>query len=102
MEPPQVQRSQAVSRSIRKWGTMASSAGRFDDRTFVGYARQHMFVTVFGVIIPLLVFVCFIGFPIVYTVYLSFFEWNGMSPQKKFVGFANYAYLFQDKYFYIA
>ena len=65
---------------------MASSASRFDDRTFVGFARQHMFVTVFGVIIPLLVFVCFIGFPIVYTIYLSFFEWNGMAPQKKFVG----------------
>ena len=75
---------------------MASSARRFDDGTFVGYARQHVFVTVFGVAVPLLVFACFIGYPILYTIYLSFFEWNGMAPQKKFVGFANYAYLFHD------
>ena len=51
--------------------------------TFIGYARQHMFVTVFGVVIPFLVFVCFIGFPIVYTIYLSFFEWNGMTPAEE-------------------
>jgi raffinose/stachyose/melibiose transport system permease protein len=81
---------------------MASSASRFDDGTFVGFARRHVFVTVFGVAVPLLVFACFIGYPIIYTIYLSFFEWNGMAPQKKFVGLANYAYLFQDKYFYIA
>ena len=37
-----------------------------------------------------------------YTIYLSFFEWNGMTPVKKFVGFANYAYMLGDKYFYIS
>jgi ABC-type sugar transport system permease subunit len=33
---------------------------------------------------------------------LSFFEWNGMTPVKKFVGFANYSYMLGDKYFYIS
>ena len=70
---------------------MVSSAKRLDDGTFVGYARQHLFVTVFGVVAPVLVFACFIGYPIIYTIYLSFFEWNGMAPHKKFVGVANYA-----------
>ena len=55
-----------------------------DERTsFVAFARQHVFVTVFGLIVPVVLFLCFIGYPILYTIYLSFFEWNGMTPVKK-------------------
>ena len=74
-----------------------------DERTsFVAFARQHVFVTIFGLVLPVVLFLCFIGYPILYTIYLSFFEWNGMTPVKKFVGFANYSYMLGDKYFYIA
>ncbi len=74
-----------------------------DERTsFVAFARHHVFVTLFGLLLPVALFAGFIGYPIVYTIYLSFFEWNGMAPTKKFVGFANYAYMLGDKYFYIA
>src|ERR1700688_206369 len=74
-----------------------------DERTsFVPFARHHVFVTIFGLVLPVVLFLCFIGYPIVYTIYLSFFEWNGMTPVKKFVGFANYSYMLGDKYFYIA
>jgi ABC-type sugar transport system permease subunit len=76
-----------------------SSAGNLSLLTF---ARRHVFVTVFGLIAPVLIFVCFIGYPIVYTIVLSFYEWNGMSPTKKFVGLANYVQLFNDDYFYVA
>lgn len=34
--------------------------------------------------------------PILYTFYLAFYSWNGISPQKTYVGFANFAILFQD------
>jgi ABC-type sugar transport system permease subunit len=68
----------------------------------IEFAHQHTFVAVFGIAMPLLLFAAFIGYPIVYTVWLSFFEWNGMSPDKKFVGLANYAYLIGDDYFYTA
>lgn len=68
----------------------------------MGFARRHVFVTVFGVVTPLLVFACFIGYPILYTLYLSFFDWNGMSPQMKYVGLANYERIVTDKYFFIA
>ena len=68
----------------------------------IRFARSHRFVTVFGIILPLGIFAIFVGYPIVYTIYLSFFEWNGMSPTKTFVGLANYQYLIGDKYFYIA
>jgi len=74
-----------------------------DERTsFIAFARHHIFVTLFGLVLPVALFAGFIGYPIVYTFYLSFFEWNGMAPTKKFVGFANYAYMLGDKYFYIA
>src|SRR5690349_2202824 len=70
--------------------------------SFLQFAREHTFVAVFGVIVPLAVFAIFVGYPIVYTVYLSFFDWNGMTPTKAFVGLDNYRYLIGDKYFYIA
>src|SRR6202021_2615780 len=82
---------------------IAMAARMSDERTsFVAFARQHVFVTIFGLALPVVLFLCFIGYPILYTIYLSFFEWNGMTPVKKFVGFANYSYMLGDKYFYIA
>ena len=69
---------------------------------FVSFAERHVFVTVFGIIVPVLIFAGFIGYPIAYTITLSFFDWNGMTPSWKFVGLANYVQLFNDKYFYIA
>ena len=39
----------------------------------------------------LAVFAVFMFYPLFYTVYLSFFEWNMVKPVKKFVGLANYA-----------
>ena len=88
-------------RASRRGIAMASRMS--DERTsFVAFARQHVFVTIFGLVLPVVLFLCFIGYPIVYTIYLSFFEWNGMAPVKKFVGFANYSYMLGDKYFYIS
>src|SRR6202048_3152279 len=81
---------------------MAISRKQRESTSFLVFARNHVFVTVFGVVIPVVLFFCFIGYPIVYTIYLSFFQWNGMAPVKKFVGLANYAYLTGDKYFYVA
>jgi multiple sugar transport system permease protein len=34
--------------------------------------------------------------PIIYTVYLSFFEWNGISPDRSYVGLGNYKFLLDD------
>jgi multiple sugar transport system permease protein/raffinose/stachyose/melibiose transport system permease protein len=74
-----------------------------DERySFLAFARNHLFVAVFGVVVPVALFAAFIGYPIVFTIYLSFFEWNGMAPTKTFVGLANYSYMFGDKYFYIS
>lgn len=47
----------------------------------------------------LLFFAVFVGFPVVYSFYLSFHEWNMMSPRADWVGLANYATLLRDEMF---
>ncbi|PKY89644.1 ABC transporter permease [Falseniella ignava] len=44
----------------------------------------------------LLVFGMFLVWPLIYTVYLSFFKWNMISKNKVFVGFENYLTIFKD------
>ncbi|WP_194610950.1 carbohydrate ABC transporter permease [Clostridium vitabionis] len=44
----------------------------------------------------LIVFAVFMFWPMAYTFYLSFFDWNLISPNKKFVGIANYVRFFTD------
>ncbi|MGD0473850.1 MAG: sugar ABC transporter permease [Candidatus Velthaea sp.] len=70
--------------------------------SFATFAREHTFAAIFGVAMPVIVFCTFVGYPIVYTIYLSFFNWNGMTATKQFVGLANYVYLFHDNYFYVS
>ena len=44
----------------------------------------------------LIMFTVFMFYPILYTLYLSFFEWNMVKPEKKFVGLGNYIAIFTD------
>ncbi len=44
--------------------------------------------------------ICFVVFvigPMLYTVYLSFFDWNMVRPEKDFIGFENYIRIFSDE-----
>ena len=81
---------------------MASSASPNGITGIIDFARHHKFVAIFGIAVPLAVFMLFVGYPIIYTIYLSFFKWNGMSPTKTFIGLENYRYLIKDSYFYTA
>jgi len=48
-------------------------------------------------IIPILFFFCtFCVYPIIFNFYYGFFEWNGMSKEKIFIGIENYKFLFKD------
>jgi ABC-type sugar transport system permease subunit len=42
----------------------------------------------------------FVFWPILYSLFLSFFKWNMISPQKTFLGLANYQSLFNDQVFW--
>lgn len=44
----------------------------------------------------------FIVYPVVNTIYYSFFKWNGFGPLTKFVGFRNFRTLFNDPLFWNA
>lgn len=43
----------------------------------------------------------FVFWPILYSLYLSFFKWNMISPRKTFIGFDNYGNLFKDPVFWM-
>ena len=60
---------------------------------------QHTFIYISGIIIPLLLYVIFIGYPIVDTIILSFNEWNGLDIQRTPVGLENYRELLKDPIF---
>lgn len=61
--------------------------------------REGKKQTVLGYVflLPSLVaFAVFMFYPVFYTFYLSFFEWNMVKPVKKFVGLSNYIHVLQD------
>jgi raffinose/stachyose/melibiose transport system permease protein len=51
----------------------------------------------------LLIYTVVVVYPMVYSAYLSLFQWDGISPTKTFVGLGNYVMLFtQNDVFWIA
>lgn len=50
----------------------------------------------------LFMFSVYVIFPIIQSLILGFYEWDGLSPEKVFVGFANYLELFDDEVFWIS
>lgn len=57
--------------------------------------KPYLFVTP-----ALIVFIVFSIYPILNTIFLSFYEWDMISPTKEFVGIKNYQTLFRDVKFY--
>jgi raffinose/stachyose/melibiose transport system permease protein len=51
----------------------------------------------------LVIYTVVVVYPMVYSAYLSLFQWDGISPTKTFVGLGNYVILFtQNDVFWIA
>ena len=51
------------------------------------------------VIPPILIWASIVVIPLIYGIYLTFTNWNGLSPNYDLVGFSNYAAIFTDKTF---
>ncbi|MEV9641393.1 sugar ABC transporter permease [Mammaliicoccus sciuri] len=47
-------------------------------------------------VLSIIIFAVFTFWPIIYTVYLSFFDWNMISPTKEYVGLKNYIEVLSD------
>ena len=61
-----------------------------------GLRRQQMRYAILFVAPALVVYLVFMVYPFLYTVYLSLTNWNGVDPNKDFVGLANYVRMFGD------
>lgn len=51
--------------------------------------------------LPLVLFVLvYMVYPVIYNLQISLYDWNGIDPDKTFVGFKNFNKLFHDKVFF--
>ena len=76
---------------------------RSDRERLPGRSRRRWGRGVTGLLFVLpafLVYAMFVLWPLVGTLRLSLFEWNGVSPSMDFVGFGNYASLVRDPHFW--
>ncbi len=64
--------------------------------------KKHKLVFLTGIIFPLALYFVFIGFPLIKTIHLSLFTWDGLSETMPFVGFSNYFQLIVDSDFYLS
>jgi raffinose/stachyose/melibiose transport system permease protein len=69
---------------------------------FSALFRKHTFISLMGVVAPLMVFAVFAGYPILYNLFLSFTKWNGLSPNIKRIGLHNYIELARDPIFILS
>ena len=80
---------------------MTSVAANEPPRSAVSAKVREALVGYGFVLIPMAVFGVFFLYPIVYAVYISFFEW-GVLGKVESVGLENYRYLFDDDLFWRA
>ena len=61
--------------------------------------RRHWLVYLMGVGLPVTLYAVLVGYPLLYSVYLSFFSWDGLGS-KDYVGLANFRELWHDEVFH--
>ena len=49
------------------------------------------------VVPPMLIWAAVVVIPLIYGIYLTFTNWNGLSPNYDIVGISNYVSIFTDK-----
>jgi raffinose/stachyose/melibiose transport system permease protein len=63
--------------------------------------KRHDFLTALLFVLPALLIYCFyFVYPIPASTYYSLFRWNGISPQKQYIGFGNWGRLARDGLFW--
>ncbi|WP_329057129.1 sugar ABC transporter permease [Streptomyces sp. NBC_01453] len=60
---------------------------------------KYRFIAGF-LVTPLALYAVFVIWPFIQSIYYSFTDWTGLSPDFKMVGFANYKRMFQDDVFW--
>lgn len=62
--------------------------------------RKNVISALFFLSPTLIIFLTFIIFPVFFSFYLSFHQWNMFSTEQSFVGLENYARMFRDREFW--
>src|SRR4028119_2039469 len=91
--------SRASTPTRTEGNTKRSPDPRRKRRGFAGVPalrRQQAYYGALFVVPGLLIYTVFMIFPFLATIYLSFTNWDGVSPERDFVGLANYARMFGD------
>ncbi|AEF54969.1 carbohydrate ABC transporter permease [Marinomonas posidonica] len=65
------------------------------------HSKQQQWMPVLFLAPAVILFVVYVVFPILQSIWLSFYEWDGIG-EKVFVGFDNYLELFDDYQFWVA
>jgi raffinose/stachyose/melibiose transport system permease protein len=89
---------------LQKTGNSSAIPSPIRERTRLRWHgfKEDWFKYLFGIIIPLILFCIFVGYPIIGTIQLSFFKWNGFSFEKEFVGLDNFKRLIADPNFVLS
>ncbi len=66
-------------------------------RIHSGFLTPYAFLS-----IPVALYVVWVIWPTLDTLYLSLTDWDGISPEQTFIGLANYVELFQDHVFHVS
>ncbi|WP_010274364.1 carbohydrate ABC transporter permease [Paenibacillus senegalensis] len=66
----------------------------------IGYRRKMLLLPFLFLLPALLLYAVFFIYPFLYTLLLSFQQWNMISPERTFVGLSNYAALMHDEVFW--
>jgi multiple sugar transport system permease protein/sn-glycerol 3-phosphate transport system permease protein len=79
---------------------VVKAAGHTTARRPRSWHRFNEAMTPYVLIAPLIILICiFIYWPLIYSTYLSFFDWNFVRPNKEFVGWDNFSRLPDDPRF---
>ena len=64
--------------------------------------KKRWFAYVFGLVVPVVIYAIFVGYPLLYSVYLAFVKWDLFAPHKQWVGLQNFRDLWGDSQFWNA
>ena len=74
---------------------MTASALRPEEGRWARFARRHKLnVGLLFVLPAMLLYTLYVAWPVISTVQASFFDWDGISPDRVFIGLQNYVDLF--------
>ena len=89
----------STSKPIEGWSSPGRTASPAADltsgtalrRRVTWFTRNQMRIAPFAFLLPaLLFFAVYVVYPILQSIWVSFHEWDGLSPDMEFVGLANY------------